>query len=156
MHKTFVSVASCILSRNSSVSRMAFCLQACVRGNKDMSDEQILRRKISQELKLDAWESKYRPRHPQTWLYNLLHVHIYKMATWETWLHICRVYRWMIWGFIYSMHYCWRYLLPFLCPTFETYVMRFLKRWIFYITAYVEWPVPMRFLWLEPNNMSLM
>lgn len=31
MHKTFVSIASCILSRNSSVSRMAFCLQACVR-----------------------------------------------------------------------------------------------------------------------------
>lgn len=65
------------------------------------------------------------------------------MATWEIWLHIGRVYRWMIWLFIHSMHYRWRYLLLFLSPTSETRLTRALERWIFYITVY--WPAPMRF-----------
>lgn len=65
------------------------------------------------------------------------------MATWEIWLHIGGVYRWMIWLFIYSMHYRWRHLLPFLSPTSETHLTRALERWIFYITVY--WPVPWGF-----------
>lgn len=98
----------------------------CERGNKDMSDKQIL---PSREDFLSLWlrNSNELLRSVnightilRTWLYNPLHVHIYTMATWELWLHSGRVYRWMIWLFIYSMHYRWRYLLPFLSPTSET------------------------------------
>lgn len=151
MHKTFVSIASCILSRNSSVSRMAFCLQACVREEMKtwvVNKCSLLRRTFS----LFNSENSNELFRSVNIGYRILRrgcttSYMSTFIWWqhEIWLHIWRVYRWIIW-FIYSMHYRRRYLLPFLYPTSETHLTRALERWRlrlrFYFTVY--WPVPMR------------